>query len=417
MVFSFFKKPTEKMPERPAARPRALEAGQEEQKPVNTPESSKIPAAPLPDLDFSTSSPAREATPKAPPPPEDEGFESDFSTWSDIGISVDQEVDPIDAGVEQVVVLFANGQDAAARSLLESFVQAYHSTEGKRFWLMLFDLYQILGDRAAYDRLGVDYVHSCEISPPPWHSYAAKGPNTQQTAAGVRTMPLQGVLTHEHPETLSELLTLLKQKKPIVLDFGRLAGCDDISAGQLAELLSKARKAKLDVSLENYEAFMQRLNTQAVAGQAAHEPLWRLLLELLQRHGHQDSFEERAVDYAITFELSPPSWENLPPAQPKASTASTHTHVSDDAHYLSGELKNCRFEDLIPVLERSQHPIIDFSAVTRLDFVSAGQLVNRLTPYKAKGKDITIRGPNRLVAELLAIVGLNKQIRIVVPKH
>lgn len=416
MVFSFFKKPTEKMPERPAARPRAREADTEEQKPAAASEPVKAPAAPLPDLDFSHSPvPSKESAKKPAPPPEEEGFESDFSTWSDVGISVDQDVDPIDAGVEQVVVLFANGQDAAARSLLESFVQAYHSTEGKRFWLMLFDLYQVLGDRPAYDKLGVDYVHSCEISPPPWHNYAASKASVQQTANGVRKLNLQGVLTHEHPETLSELLSLLKQKTPVVLDFSKLAGCDDICAGQLAELLSKARKAKLDVSLESYEAFMQRLNSQSVAGQATHEPLWRLLLELLQRHGHQDSFEERAVDYAITFELSPPSWENLPPAQPKAATASAH--VSDDAHYLSGELKNCRFEDLIPVLERSQHPIIDFSAVTRLDFVSAGQLVNRLTPYKAKGKDITIRGPNRLVAELLAIVGLNKQIRIVVPKH
>jgi anti-anti-sigma regulatory factor len=83
---------------------------------------------------------------------------------------------------------------------------------------------------------------------------------------------------------------------------------------------------------------------------------------------------------------------------------------------LSGELKGCRFEDLVPVIEASEQPIIDFSGVRRLDFVSAGQLVNRLAPFKAAGREIIIRSPNHLVAELMAVVGLNKMARIVVPR-
>jgi len=54
--------------------------------------------------------------------------------------------------------------------------------------------------------------------------------------------------------------------------------------------------------------------------------------------------------------------------------------------------------------------------VPRLDFYSAGQLVNRLAPFKAAGKDVVIRSPNHLVAELMAVVGLNKHARIIVPK-
>jgi len=61
-------------------------------------------------------------------------------------------------------------------------------------------------------------------------------------------------------------------------------------------------------------------------------------------------------------------------------------------------------------------PVLDFSQVTRLDFISAGQLVNRLAPIKAAGREVVIRSPNHLVAELMAVVGLNKQARIIVPK-
>ena len=43
---------------------------------------------------------------------------------------------------------------------------------------------------------------------------------------------------------------------------------------------------------------------------------WQLLLlELLQRLGTQEEFEEWPVDYAVTFELSPPSWEVQPAAK------------------------------------------------------------------------------------------------------
>ena len=51
-----------------------------------------------------------------------------------------------------------------------------------------------------------------------------------------------------------------------------------------------------------------------------------------------------------------------------------------------------------------------------MDFSSAGQLVNILAPFKAGGKDVIVRSPNHLVAELMAVVGLNKFARIIVPK-
>ena len=168
------------------------------------------------------------------------------------------------------------------------------------------------------------------------------------------------------------------------------------------------------MTLVAVDVFIDRLNNRLVAGENAHEPSWRLLLELLQRHGTQDAFEERAVDFAVTFELSPPSWEERKALAAAAVAAAARP--ADDAHYLSGELKGCRFDDLIPVIEGNELPVLDFSGVRRLDFISAGQLVNRLAPYKAAGREIVIRSPNHLVAELMAVVGLNKQARILVPK-
>jgi len=435
MVFSFFKKQDKKMPERPAARPRA---------PAPLPEAAEAPVAPaedqpkplpeaLPDLEFTPGKPtkpqpapaARKPEGKQPAAPQaplaadsdfsiDDFDSDDFTESSVMGIDVNHDEDPLQACVEQVVVLYANGQDGAARSLLETFVRSYHGREGRRFWLLLFDLLQVIGDRAAFEKLGADYAEACEMSPPTW---SQDSPAAKQAAGAVgpRKIFLQGVLTSEGALPVTELAKLVDQKAQVTVDCTKLIGCDDEVAGQLADLLSRARKTRLSVTLGGTEVFIDRLNSRLVAGDIAHEPSWWLLLELLQRHGTQDTFEERAVDFAVTFELSPPSWEPRQAAPIPDASADT-SRQADDAYYLSGELKGCRFDELVAVIDASEHPILDFSGVRRLDFVSAGQLVNRLAPYKAAGRDIVIRSPNHLVAELMAVVGLNKQARILVPK-
>jgi anti-anti-sigma regulatory factor len=101
---------------------------------------------------------------------------------------------------------------------------------------------------------------------------------------------------------------------------------------------------------------------------------------------------------------------------PAADLAANAASPVNDAYYLEGDLKNCRFDELVKVIEGRDPSVIDFSGVRRMDFFSAGQLVNRIAPYKAQGREILIRSPNHLVAELMAVVGLNKQARIIVPK-
>lgn len=415
MVFSFFKKQTEKMPERTAAKPRPSEPRPEKSQvkveaaaPVAE---EKKPREPLPDLEFTSAKPG--ASP-APATASSNSFDDEFSDWSLVeGINVQDDVDPVDSCAEQVAVMFANGQDAASRSLLDTFLQSYPGAEGKRFWLMQFDLLQVMGDRAAFDKLGVDFVHAFETSPPTWHGYSVAGAAAPVRSNGPRKLYLQGVLTSDNLQPINDIAALVEQKTAVVIDCGKFVGCDDEIAEALVGLLQKARKTKLQLSLVEIDGFLHRLNERAVVGESGHEPVWRLLLEILLRHGSQEMFEERAVDYAVTFELSPPSWEAQAVQEiPEVVEASP----SDDAHYLHGELKSCRFDDLEAVLEGSAHPILDFSDVTRLDFISAGQLVNRLAPYKSKGKEVVVRGPNRLVAELMAVVGLDKQARIIVHK-
>lgn len=420
MVFSFFKKKQEKMPEREVMRPKSAAVPAPVVKPPLPEEAEQKRPEPLPDLEFTsgtqTASPPKAADKPAKPQTKEDielamsEFDREYTESNVMAIDVDHGADSIQSDIEQVAVLYANGQDTVVRPLLESLLGAYPATEGMRLWLMLFDFLQLNGDRESFDKLATEFVQTCEMSPPAWRQ-AAPVPASKGPSVAVCT--LLGVLTSDDERSLAPLVEALKSKLTLRVDCSKLIGCDDEIAGRLAELLMSARRQGAVIVLEQIEGIIPHLRGRVTVGEATNTRTWLLLLELLQRYGSQEEFEMCAIDFAVTFERSPPSWEAVP--LPKLPTTKK-TANEDPAHYLSGEIKGSRFDDLAGVLNAGDHVVLDFSAVRRLDFVSAGQLVNRLAPAKASGREIVIRSPNHLVAELMAVVGINKFARIIVPK-
>jgi anti-anti-sigma regulatory factor len=400
MVFSLFKKSQEKMPERQVARPKqTAQPAAEELAPAAKAPGADAGASPeqsgkeeLPVLDFT---------------------ESQFSDLSVSSIEVEHDIDPIQADIEQAAVLFANGQDSAARSVLELSARSHTGANAERLWRMLLDLMQVLGDRTAFDKLGMEFAEACEKSPPTW-----RVEDKAQTcaASGETVLVMQGVITGNDAPEIGKLQEFLAAKRPVRVDLGKLASCDNDAAGALCDLLRLARKQGIQLTLDGADGVVGRLGSRLVVGQPESPSAWLLLLELYQRLGQQEVFEEKAVDYAVTFEVSPPSWEIIKQPAAKPGTAPAATPPKDEALFLSGELKNYRFGELPEYLGAHDQPIIDFSRVKRLDFFSAGLLRNSLEPFRRDGKEIVIRNPHHLVAELMGIVGLDGVARIVVPK-
>lgn len=409
MVFSFFKKPPQKMPERPVARPRPPAAPTPVQGPaagqtVGNEDLVAAPAAPeveekreLPPLDFTDS-------------------QFGFSDSGITGIEVEHDIDPVQADIEQAAVLFANAQDSAARAVLEAAARAHSGAQAERLWRMLLDLMQVLDDRAAFEKLGEEFARTCETSPPTWRPVEKTIPS-QANVVGENTIVLQGVIAGEACPELAQLRDAVAAKQGVRLDLGKLASCDDEAAAVLCDLLKLARKQGLALSVEGTEGLVGRLEKRLVVGQAESVNTWLLLLELYLRLGNQEAFEEKAVDYAVTFEVSPPSWEILKPVPAVAAKPVAPRVPADEAHFLTGELKNCRFEDVRAYVEKQPRPILDFSRVKRMDFFSAGLLRNILDRCPQDGKEVTIRNPHHLVAELMGIVDLPSVAKIIVRKY
>ncbi len=406
MVFSLFKKPAEKMPERKAARP----------KPPPAPERPAGDLAPQLAEPAVPAAPVQEEPKKELPPLEFSDSQFDFTDSAVMAIEVDQDIDPVQAEIEQAAVLFANAQDSAARAVLETSARAHSGADAERLWRMLLDLVQVLGDRGAFEKLGEEFARVCETSPPTWRTISDKAP--APVAAGPRAIVLQGVINGGALPEFDQIRAMLQKKEAVRVDLGKLASCDEEAAAMLCELLRLARKQGVVFAIEGADGLVGRLETRLVMGQAESPNSWLLLLELLQQLGRQDPFEEKAVEYAVTFEVSPPSWEAVKaPPVAKASSPAPILVPTDDIHFLSGELKNCRFDDLRAFLDLHDRPVIDFGHVKRLDFFSAGLLRNIIEPFKRQGKEVLIRNPHHLVAELMGIVDLQSVARIIVPKY
>lgn len=332
----------------------------------------------------------------------------------------------IPAAIEEGAVLFANGQAAEALTRMQAALQQDDLGAWKlQVWLMIFDLLQHLGKRAAFEELALDFAVKFERSPPLW----VDPPPTAPAAAGARAaanMVLSGTLAAQSANAFEQLLKSAEKQSRLKLDFSKLQGVEPEGAKLLLDALRKLRAAKKEVVLGGEGQLVKALRERAQAGDATvDQAVWLLLLDVYQQLGQMNEFEEAAVDFAVTYEVSPPSYD---PAQVKKrlSTGTTQAMETlpaqaddgedDGAFRISGEVAgqhDALFADLAAYAGGANPVLIDMKRTRRIDFVNAGRLLNVLEKLKAESKPIVIRGVGEMIVALFAVMGISKVARII----
>jgi anti-anti-sigma regulatory factor len=401
MVFSLFKKSDEKMPTRPAAKPRA-------------PASGSVPASAPAAGDPQSVPPAARGELSQPPV----SFDDDLESLDFTGIQIAEALDPLDAALEQAAIDFANDDDASAAAVLGEQLQiAESSPKSERVWLMLFDLHRVTGNREAFTALEMDYARRFEKQPPVWREAGAE---TVAAARGGAATPFKGELVGSNAAGFAQLQQLFTGNPKARVDFAKIKAVDAAGCEQLLAFLALVRKKKGTIELVGLES-LSALLAARIAEQAGEQAYWRTLLECYQRLGRQEEFDNLAVDFAVAFEISPPSWDPVAaPAKPAAAAkpvaAKAPELASSDGFPLRGDIRGGRLDGLDAYLAGHEAAVIDMAGVTRMDFTSAGGMLNILTPHWQRGLSITLRHPNRLVAELLHVVGVSAMVTIVYAK-
>jgi len=326
------------------------------------------------------------------------------------------------AVLENAALLFASGQSKPARELLEDGVQNDAEARASPLaWLALFDLMQRGHDRVGFERVAMTYVMHFERSAPMWDESgpAAPAAAAPPKSAGGGYIALTGKLT---AATAPQIEALRKAAAKGIanarLDLAQVAGFDDVGAHMLADALAEVRKRRVPLVLERADKVRAALDILIRRGREGGEGVWLLSLELLQFQADQDAFENRAIEYAIAFEQSPPSWDP-PPAPPvdaakagapavedtEATTASGGTVIA-----WTGALSGQSSPQLTKITEYAyNHAVvpIDMTAVDRIDFVCAGALFNAINRIEQQRKAVQIVGATPIIRALLLLIGIS----------
>jgi anti-anti-sigma regulatory factor len=316
--------------------------------------------------------------------------------------------------VEEAAILYANGQLDAAEHALRASLPEAGQTERLPWW-MLFDLYQVGSREREFESIAIDYASHFETSPPAYKPLDAAAAG--QPFAGITpTASLSGQLD---AGAGAQLARVLGAASPLVrLEFSAVSHVTLEGCGVLLEALQTLRRAGRELVLAGADHLVALLRPMLVIGERNASQLpWLLLLELLLLMNREKDFEETAMDYCITFEVSPPSFEA--PARAAVSVGAAPS-VEGDRFLLPGVVEGDAAALLAAIdayaLQR-ETLVLDGSRLARIDYGAANALGAQLRSLAANGRSIELRDLNHLVASLLRLLGIGETARLYAHKY
>lgn len=324
------------------------------------------------------------------------------------------EVQETEAGVgaayEEAAVLYAHGDVAEAEKTLNAVLDDPTVAAGDGLWLMLLDLYRLTGQRQRFESRVLDYATRFERSPPPWVDLS---PQAERKAASLAPMVnLSGRLSTQAAVQLQQVCIIGRKSGAIRIDVGRLRGVDEPGCTLLRQTLATLAADRVKVSLLNCDPLAEILSAQVAPGRAEGRDLWLLLLQVLQHGGDQERFENLAIDYAVTFEESPPSWEGrAQPAPVEATPVAVPVGAQGEVFVFDGDLvgaSNDVLRKLAAFGAERREITLDCARLRRVDFVCAGMLFNILSTLRAQGRLIALRNVNAMVGALLRVMSVDQ---------
>jgi hypothetical protein len=433
-----------------------------------------LPALPpLPDLDLastdppaSTGSPGRPpqapSTPLSPLAPLEPLAPLSLGAGDDalgglnqrFGVEVSEVVH--DPELDEAVIAFAN----ADFSLCEQALVQLTGSGGARAqhaetWLVLFDLYRATGEQPRFEALAGDYAHQFGWSAPQWFSLpklvaeaVAESSHGELTGAGGS---LQGEVGWVCPERLDlEAVTQLRSQAlqmplPWAFDWTALRVIEPEAAMQLSSLFRHWSKQPLEMHWLGGDNLFSALQEAAPTGVRDADPaFWQARLDALKLANRADQFDEAAIDYCVTYEVSPPSWEHTrctvrirdsglhthtPPLSlvSEVSTGFMESGLVDEAPAgtqvasieLSGQLVGDISETLNRLTARlgaAQVVQVSCARLIRVDFIAAGDLLNWVLVRRGEGRSVHFVDAHRLVALFFGAMGINEHARVQVRK-
>ena len=385
---------------------------------------------------------------------------SAFSASKMVSVEMGQNLS--DPTLEEAAIRFANSDDEGAEAVLLTALQSSDATpESCEIWMQaLFDLYRSTGQQAHFERAALDYARRAGRSAPTWFSTPHALASSQAVEASLATAtlpPPEGRDAWDCPEvldvaTVTRLADLIVLGRgPLVLNWQALHQVEPAAGFVLAGLIARWCDQALSLHFEGVDALSLVLQDQTPTGDDCVEEFWwHMRLNSLRILRLQEDFENVAMDYCITFEVSPPAWQpakclrvfgheaptevmdwdmdDAPMTVSKAlplgqvySVGSTGFDAPPaDLLELVGEILGDAEQALAP-LKAEARPggalTVGCTRLIRVDFSAAGSILNWVADAQQLNVQVTLHDVPHLVAAFFNLIGINEHARIVARTH
>jgi ABC-type transporter Mla MlaB component len=363
-----------------------------------------------------------------------------------------------DTELEEAAIRFANGDDSGAEAgLLEILAPGGLRTEHLDTWLTLFDLYRATAQQDKFEAAAIQFVERFDRSAPQWFSMPDMVKQLVQPAANSDGSPIADWICPSvvGTQTVATLkATLAKAAMPWRLDWRNLKTIDDGAVDALLRVFSGWAATGSQLRFIG-ELQLQRMLTAGTPSndRSAAQNRWQLRMEALRVMNRPDDFEMTALDFCVTYEVSPPSWERARcqyrPIDAQGGAVghdstiigdvyrdSVHSSlmVESDSGLSSLDSRQSSPGDLVavelsgqiqgdpgPVLLRIENRLRDAEAMQiscvsliRVDFSAAGTLLNWVSAQQAENRTVHFSDVNRLVAAFFNVIGIIEHASVAV---
>jgi ABC-type transporter Mla MlaB component len=360
-----------------------------------------------------------------------------------------------DAELEETAIRFANGDDAGAEAGLLEILRLGGTRAGHvETWLTLFDLYRATAQHDKFEMAAIQFVERFDRSAPQWFSMPdmvkmlgePAGKVTNGCAADWVCPSVLGI------QSVAALkAALARAPMPWCLDWSHLKIIEAAAVEPMTKLFSGWAEQPVQLRFMG-DAQLQKIlqNATPYGKRDSAQNGWKLRMEALRVTHRPDDFELVALDFCVTYELSPPAWDRArceyKPLDAQGGVMDVQTIIDELArdsmissigamegdtqldaqsppvsNVLSVELSGQIQGDAIAVLDKLEDRLvganrmrISCAKLIRVDFSAAGSLLNRVSAREAVNRSVQFSDVNRLVAAFFNVIGITEHASVVI---
>ena len=353
--------------------------------------------------------------------------------------------------LEEAAIRYANGDHEGAESGLMQVLEQHRQDDPEQqleLWMTLFDLYRATGQQDRFESLAIDFAAQYSRSAPLWFSLPDQLGVQVSSSDPAGDAPGRREFSWNAPQRLAVSSVAALQASveraasPWTLAWSRIAGIDDAAVPLLADLFTRWADKQGQFVFSGVDRLETLLEIMTQSGdRTSGTEWWRLRMSALRLMGRPDEFELVALDYCVTFEVSPPSWvapkcgysdDNASAnAQPQANErdmlASDFGELTlpppidnGPAALLSGVIEG----DAVPLLQPLQELVkpgvplvIACDKLMRIDFAAAGSVLNWAADLQSQGHVVHFQNLHRLIAVFFNVIGINEHAWVIPRKN